>query len=347
MPSGSFDEVDGLEILPHIVERRFRLVQLSGVRVGQPGGPVPPRVLLRLVVHRDRLAFEDLVPLLEAHDRLDHREVALAPGAGLVVAVAIAGVLLERQQVLRPLHRVLVAAAKIERLHEEVHVVAVMAGRIERVRGNPLLLDGSGRRERRDGGVDPIALRVDVSRHVRGVRDVGDETGVARVVVPRVLRRLAAFPRMNQIVMRAKRGVVFLDDLLEQRDRFHRVLARVLGDGIEAVVEREAEHRFRLEIVRIRGHELAEAGDVGGIGRILRARCAARGHRFDVETLARRHRVAQRHRLADRFTRPNLRIESGTARRTGHGVRRRAGAAPVPRPVLEVPGLRSNWNAGR
>ena len=96
-----------------------------------------------------------------------------------------------------------------------------------------------------------------------------------------------------------------------------------LVTGSKPLSSGEAEHRFRLEIVRIRRHELAEAGDVGGIGGILRARRAARGHRFDVETLARRHRLAQRHRLADRFTRPNLRIESGTARRTGHGVRRR------------------------
>ena len=50
--------------------------------------------------------------------------------------------------------------------------------------------------------------------------------------------------------MRAELRVVFRDDLLEQRDRFHRVLARLLGDRIEAVVERQAEHRLRFEVVR-------------------------------------------------------------------------------------------------
>ena len=53
--------------------------------------------------------------------------------------------------------------------------------------------------------------------------------GVALVGVPRLLRRLAAFVGVNQVVMRAELPIVFGDDFFEQRDRFQRVLARLLA----------------------------------------------------------------------------------------------------------------------
>ena len=126
--------------------------------------------------------------------------------------------------------------------------------------------------------------------------------------------------------MRAELPVVFGDDLLEQRDRFHRVLARLLARRLEAVVDGQAEHRLRFEIVRIRGDQLAQrrrcrsASAASLLPGARRAACD-----FDVEPLARRHRVAQRHRLGDRFARADLRVERGAAGRARH---RRVGARP-------------------
>ena len=110
-----------------------------------------------------------------------------------------------------------------------------------------------------------------------------------------------------------------------------------LVDRVEAVVDRQAEHRLRFEIVRILGDQLAQRRDVGGVGRIPRARRAARRLRLDVEPLARRHLVAQRHRFVDRFARADLRIDRGAVGRARDrrirrsAARRRGGAAAVRR----------------
>src|SRR4249920_1629371 len=100
---------------------------------------MPPRVLLGLVVDRNRLAVEDLVPLLEADRRLDQAEVALTPDSALVVAVALARVFPVREQILDPLHRVVVPAAEVQRVNQEMDVVPIVAVRVERVRREPLL----------------------------------------------------------------------------------------------------------------------------------------------------------------------------------------------------------------
>ena len=197
--------------------------------------------------------------------------------------------------------------------------MAVVAVRVERVGRDPFLLVGRRGGERRDRFLDLVALRVDVPRHVQRVRDVGDEPGVALVRVPRLLRHLAAFVGVNQIVMRAELPVVFRDDLFEQRDRFHRVLARLLawpvrsrcrsrGRASTSLRDRRDTRRPACAGRRCRRRRPASFGP----GR------AARRLRFDVEPLARRHLVAQRHRLGDRFTRADLRVDRGAAGRAGH-----------------------------
>ncbi len=223
------------------------------------------------------------------------------------------------------LHRLRIAAAEIQRVNQEVHVVRVVTGGIERIRLDPFQLDRGRRRKRRDRFGDLVALRVDVTRHVGRVRNVHDGSAVARVRVPRLLGRLAAFPRVNQIVMRAEPRIVLLDDFFEQPDRFHRVRARFLGDRVEAVVERETEHRLGFEIVRIRGDQLAKAGNVGGVaGVTVRCRAACR-LRFDIQPLPLGHFVAQRHRLGDRFARANLRVDRGAVVRPHDRVARGVG----------------------
>ena len=123
--------------------------------------------------------------------------------------------------------------------------------------------------------------------------------------------------------MRAEVRVVFRDDLFEERDRFERVGARLLAGRFEAVVDREAEHRLRIEIVRVSGHELAQARDVGRVCSLFVAWRAARGLCFDVQTLARRDGVAERHRFGNRFTRADLRIDGRAVGRARHSVRAR------------------------
>ena len=177
---------------------------------------------------------------------------------------------------MHPLHRLLIAPAEIERVNQEVHVVAVMPVRVQRIGVQPGELVFRGGRERGDRFRNLVALRVDVSGHVQRVRDVGDERGVAFARVPRAFRCLAAFPGVNQVVMCAEMPIVSCDDLFEQPDRFHRVRARLFRHRIEAVVEREAEHRFGVEVVRIRGDERAERGDVRGVGGVLVRRAAPR-----------------------------------------------------------------------
>ena len=135
-------------------------------------------------------------------------------------------------------------------MNQEVDVVAVMAVRIEHVGLHVAALVVRRRRERRDRVVDPIALRVDVAGHVERVRDVGHQLGIAPAGVPRALGRLAAFVAVNQVVMRAEGVVVLGDDLLEQRDAFERVGARLLGHRIVAVEQRQPQNRGRLFIVR-------------------------------------------------------------------------------------------------
>ena len=76
----------------------------------------------------------------------------------------------------------------------------------------------------------------------------------------------------------------------------------------------------------ILGDQLAQAGDVGGVGGVLRAQGAACRLRLDVQPLARRRLVAQRHRLRDRFTRADLRVDRRAAGRARHRVDARLGA---------------------
>ncbi len=197
-------------------------------------------------------------------------------------------------------------------------VVPVVAVRVERVRREPLLFVRRGGGERRDRFLDLVALRVDVTGHVERVRDVGDETRIALVCVPRLFRRLAALVGVNQVVMRAELPVVFCDDLFEQRDGLERVLARRLARRFESVVDGEAEHRLGLEIVWIGRDELAQARDVGRIRGLPVPRRAARRLSFDVEPFTRSHLVAQRHRLRDRLARANLRIDRGARGRAGN-----------------------------
>ena len=114
--------------------------------------------------------------------------------------------------------------------------------------------------------------------HVQRVRDVGDQAGVALIRVPGLLRRLAAFVGVNQIVMRAELQIVFRDDFFEQCDRFERVRTRLLGGRLEAVVEREAEHRLRVQVVGIGGDQTcAESVDVRCVGGVARSDRAPRG----------------------------------------------------------------------
>src|SRR6185295_11690176 len=84
------------QILVHLGERRLREIDVAGVRLREADRPVPPGLLFRLVVDRNRRALLNRVPLLEADDGLDQAEVALAPDAALVVAAPFARVLLER-----------------------------------------------------------------------------------------------------------------------------------------------------------------------------------------------------------------------------------------------------------
>ena len=304
---------------------------------------MPPRVLLRLVVGDQRLAVENLVPLLEADHGLDHAEVALTPYRALVVAGAFARIVLVREQVLHPLHRVVVAAAEVQCVNQEVDVVTVVAGRVERVGRDPLLFIRRRGRERRDRFLDLVALRVDVTGHVQRVRDVRHQTGVALVRAPRFLRRLAAFVGVNQIMMRAELTVILGDHFFEQTDGFQRVRARFLAGRFEAVIDCETEHRLRFEIRGELRDECAHSGDVRRVGGFARAGRAPGRLRLDVEPLARRHRVAQRHRLGDRFTRADLWVERGAVGRADHrlGVRfrrgrRRARAAAVGRIAKEL-----------
>ena len=191
---------------------------------------------------------------------------------------------------------------------------------IEHVGGEIAALVVRRRRERRDGVVDPVALRVDVPGHVERVRNVRHELGVAPAGVPGALGRLAAFVAVNQVVVRAEVVVVSRHDLLEERDALERVGARLLRDRIVAIEERQPQDRARFFIVRIRRDELAHAGDVVEVRR-LRRRIAARPLRLDIEALACGHLVAQRHRLFRGFARANHRAQRGAVGASGNGRR--------------------------
>lgn len=92
-------------------------------------------------------------------------------------------------------------AALARRLLELVHQVPDASHRLL-VAAVELVL--RRRREGEHGIVDASALCVDVAGHVQRVRDVGDERGVALARAPRALRRLAAFPAVDQVVVSAE-----------------------------------------------------------------------------------------------------------------------------------------------
>ena len=174
------------------------------------------------------------------------------------------------------------------------------------------------------------------------------QPGVALVRVPRLLRHLAAFVGVNQVVMRAEAASrLSRRPLRAARSLPSCARAAPWSTGSKPLSIARPSIDFASRSSGIRGDQLAQAGDVGGVGGVLRARRAARGLRLDVEPLARRHLVAQRHRLGDRFARADLRIDRravGRARdgRSALGSARRAASRAPPFAVS-----RSSWNAGR
>ena len=231
MPIGSLADVTASRSLLHVGERGLGFVRLSAwpsTPAPSPSGATPA---VRACRRRESSCRRESRSTSRSGPvDLDQPEVALPPGDALAVAAALARRLLEGEEILHPLHRIVVAAAEIQRVNQEVDVVAVMAVRVERVGREPLQLVRGRGRERRDRFLDLVALRVDVTRHVQRVRDVGDEPGIPLRRMPRLLGHLAAFVGVNQVVMRAEVRVVLRDDLFEQRDGFHRVGARLLGD---------------------------------------------------------------------------------------------------------------------
>ncbi len=203
-------------------------------------------------------------------------------GKRIVYLRGFARIFLDREQLPRGILGLIVLAVECIGRREVMNVVAVMAAAIERIGFHVSALIHGGVAEGFFGIGEAAGLRINVTRHVQGVRNICDQLSVSLAARPGFFGETGAFPGMDHVVMHA--GMIGRVDqkLAQNGDGLHRIGAwRVIGQ-LKSAHQMQGEISARFHFFGILRDNRAQAFDVGVVG-ILRSRHAARGDGGDVQ----------------------------------------------------------------
>ena len=219
-----------------------------------------PRLLPRLLIFGQHLSSQHIIPTLCLYQRPQHRKPPLPINAVKPVNLRrLTRILPKIQQRLRGRNRLVVLTGKRQRRRLIVDIVSVMAPPVQLVGLHPFLFILGRIAERLNSVFPPSGLRINMPRHVKRMRDVGHQLGIAFATRPSVLRKGRAFESMNDVMMHARMIGCVNQQLPQQIVRVHRTGPRIVIGQPKASHGMKRQEQLGIHLLRIFGDQRIQA----------------------------------------------------------------------------------------